>query len=236
MDKEVHTEAVKFIKSHKKDLIELFASDKLYPKENNPVSIFMAGSPGAGKTEFSKRFLEVNKLNMVRIDADDVKEFIPQYDGKNSSYVQGASSLGVEKLYDYVLKTKKSTILDGTFAYYEKAKKNIERSISHGRYVSIFYIYQDPFVAWKFTKAREALEGRKVPKNIFVNSLFQAKENVNKIKLEFGKDVHLTVIIKNFQNTTEETYLEVGNVDQYVTINYSKSVLLDSLSLKDAKL
>lgn len=230
MDEKVHIEAVKFIKSHKKELIERFASDKLYTQEKNPVSIFMAGSPGAGKTEFSRRFLKVNKLNMVRIDADDVKEFIPQYDKKNSSAVQGASSLGVEKLYDYVLKVKKSAILDGTFAYYKKVMENIDRSLKYGRYVSIFYVYQDPLVAWEFTKAREIMEGRNVPKDVFVNSLFQAKENVNKIKLEFGKDVHLTVIIKNFQNSTEETHLEVENVDQYVTINYSKGVLLDSLS------
>ncbi|MEK7085885.1 MAG: zeta toxin family protein [Patescibacteria group bacterium] len=231
MDEKVSTEAVKFIKSHRKDLIERFAGDVLYSQEKNPVSIFMAGSPGAGKTEFSRRFLKVNKLNMVRIDADDVKEFIPQYDKKNSSDVQGASSLGVEKLYDYVLKAKKSDILDGTFAYYEKVKSNIERSLKYGRYVSIFYVYQNPLVAWKFTKAREALEGRNVPKDVFVDALFQAKENVNKIKLEFGKNVHLNVIIKNFESSTEETHLEVGNVDQYVTINYSKEVLLDSLSI-----
>lgn len=98
MNKQVHDAAVKFIKSHKKELIEQFASDKNYPQEKNPVSIFMAGSPGAGKTEFSRRFLKVNKLNMVRIDADDIKEFIPQYNKRNSSDVQGASSLGVEKI------------------------------------------------------------------------------------------------------------------------------------------
>lgn len=230
MDEKVHAEAVEFVKSHKKELIERFANDKLCPQEKDPVSIFMAGSPGAGKTEFSRRFLKFNKLTMVRIDADDVKEFIPQYDKKNSSDVQGASSLGVEKLYDYILKSKKSAILDGTFAYYKKVKENIERSLKYGRYVSIFYVYQDPLVAWEFTKAREAMEGRNVPKDVFVDALFQAKENVNKIKLEFGKSVHLNVIIKNFQNSTEETHLEVENVDQYVTINYSKSVLLDSLS------
>lgn len=230
MDEKIHSEAVKFIKSHKKELIEQFASDKTYPKEKNPVSIFMAGSPGAGKTEFSRRFLKVNKLNMIRIDADDVKEFIPQYDKNNSSAVQGASSLGVEYLYDYALKSQKSSILDGTFAHYEKAKTNIQRSLDHSRYVSIFYVYQDPKVAWEFTKAREALEGRKVPKNIFIDSLFQAKENVNKIKLLFGRDVNLIVIVKNFENSIEKMYLEVDDVDQHVTIKYSKEVLNGLLS------
>lgn len=229
MNKKIHNEAVKFIKSHKKELIWRFASDELYPKEKNPVSIFMAGSPGAGKTEFSERFLKINRLKMLRIDADDVKEFIPQYDKKNSSDVQGASSLGVEKLYDYVLKAEKSAILDGTFADYKKAKNNIERSLDHGRYVSIFYVYQNPILAWKFTKVREIIEGRKVPRNIFVDSLFQAKKNVNKVKQEFGKDIHLTMIVKNFRDLTEKTYIDIGNVDQYVTINYSREALIKLL-------
>lgn len=77
-------------------------------------------------------------------------------------------------------KSRKSVMLDGTFADYKKAKSNIQRSLDHARYVSIFYVYQDPILAWEFTKAREALEGRKVPKNIFVDSLFKAKENVGK--------------------------------------------------------
>lgn len=230
MDEKVHSEAVKFIKTHKKDLIEQFASDKIYPKEKNPVSIFMAGSPGAGKTEFSRRFLKVNKLKMVRIDADEIKEFIPQYDRTNSSDVQGASSLGVEKLYDYILEAKKSAILDGTFADYKKARNNIERSLKRGRYISIFYVYQDPIVAWKFTKAREVIEGRRVPKNIFIDSLFSAKENVDKIKQEFGKDLHLYVIKKNLEDySDEETNVEVDDVDQYVTINYSEDALNELL-------
>lgn len=231
MDEKVHAEAVKFIKTHKKELIGRFAGDELYPQEKRPFSIFMAGSPGAGKTEFSRRFLKVNKLNMVRIDADEVKEFIPQYDKKNSSDVQGASSLGVEKLYDYVLKAKKSAILDGTFADYKKAKSNIERSLDHGRHISVFYVYQDPIVAWKFTKAREAIEGRRVPKNVFIDSLFSAKENANRLKQEFGKDLHLYVIVKNLDDAAdEETYVEVDSVDQYVTINYSKQALNELLT------
>lgn len=228
MDKKVHIEAVKFIKSHKKELIGRFASDEFYPKEKDPVSIFMAGSPGAGKTEFSKRFLK--KWNMVRIDADEIKEFIPQYNKKNSSDVQGASSLGVEKLYDYVLKAKKSAILDGTFADYKKAYIDVSRSIKRKRPTAIFYIYQDPIIAWKFTKAREVIEGRRVPKAVFIEALFDAKENVNKIKKEFGKDLDLYVVIKNLEDYSDKETYQVDNVDQYVTINYSKEALIELLS------
>ncbi len=47
-------EAKKFIKKNKKLLIEKFANLDLYKPVVSPVTIFMAGSPGAGKTEFSK--------------------------------------------------------------------------------------------------------------------------------------------------------------------------------------
>ena len=96
--------------------------------------------------------------------------------------MQGASALGVEKVYDYVLKKKLNVILDGTFADFAKARSNIERSIKRKRAVAIFYLYQDPLIAWEFTKKREKLEGRKVPLNVFIDSLFKSKANVIKLK------------------------------------------------------
>ncbi len=42
--------AKKFVKENKKFLIEKFASLNKFPSKEKPFSIFMAGSPGAGKT------------------------------------------------------------------------------------------------------------------------------------------------------------------------------------------
>ena len=49
--------AKKFIKKNKDLLFEKFAGGKIYQPNENPISLFMAGSPGAGKTEYSKRFI-----------------------------------------------------------------------------------------------------------------------------------------------------------------------------------
>lgn len=38
--------------------------------EAEPAAIFMAGLPGAGKTEFSKRLIEFSDVPFVRIDMD----------------------------------------------------------------------------------------------------------------------------------------------------------------------
>ncbi|MDP3042897.1 MAG: zeta toxin family protein [bacterium] len=174
--------AKEFIKKNKRLLFEKFASDKIYKPNEKPISLFMAGSPGAGKTEYSKRFIEKFNSDMIRIDADDIRQIIPQYNGANSDVVQGAASIAVDILYSHALKNKYNLLLDGTFAKFDIVYRNVERSIDKNREVMICYIYQDPLVAWAFTKKREKLEGRMVPKKAFIEAFINARKNVIKIK------------------------------------------------------
>lgn len=230
-----------WIKRNSKFLIEKFCNIEKFPPVENPFTIFMAGSPGAGKTEFSKSFISVQeeenpKLKIVRIDADEIRNEIPLYDGKNSYLFQGAASLGVEKIFDYVKHNRQNCVVDGTLASYEVAKKNIENSISKNRKVSIFYLYQDPFVAWNFTLIREKQEGRNIPKQAFVDTLFSAKDNVQRLKKEYGKSLLLNVVVRNFENKIEKLHLNVDSIDSYVKLGYNsdslKKDLLDSILVK----
>ena len=50
--------AIKYIKENKRNLLEKFASPSIFSVDAVPVSVFMAGSPGAGKTEFSKNLIK----------------------------------------------------------------------------------------------------------------------------------------------------------------------------------
>ena len=132
----ISQEAKFFIKKEKILLIKKFSDIEKYPPSEDPFSVFMAGSPGAGKTEFSLRWIKVmSPVKIVRIDADEIKKIIPHYNGKNSDIVQGAASLGVEKIYDHVLKNNQNAIIDGTFANYRIAGENIRRSIKRNRKV-----------------------------------------------------------------------------------------------------
>lgn len=225
MKNKVSEQAIEFVKKNKELLIETFANDSVCPSQREPVSVFMAGSPGAGKTEFCKNFVRATGVQVVRIDADDVREIIPQYTGRNSNQVQGAAALGVEKLYDYVLAKDKSCIIDATFAKLHISDKNVARSLKRGRAVSIFYVYQDPLLAWKFTKAREMQEGRRVPKGVFVDAFFDAKKNVEAIKLKYGSDVKLFLIERNAETNRYNFYDDVENIDKYLKIPYTKSAL-----------
>ena len=214
-------EAKNFIKNNKQLLFKKFADGDIYKPNKNPISLFMAGSPGAGKTEYSKALIEIAKNSanpIVRIDADEIREIIPQYNGANSDMVQSAASIGVHKLYDYVLKNKLNAMVDGTFASFEIVLRNIERSLNRERSVGVYYIYQDPISAWEFTKKREKLEGRMVPKKTFVEAFFNAKKNVIKIKAIFKDKVKIYLVIKNYSDNTEKFYPNIADIDKYIKI------------------
>ena len=194
-----------------------------------PFSIFMAGSPGAGKTEFSRSFIEslISKnspIKSVRIDADEIKLIIPQYNGSNSCAIQGASSLGVQKLFDFTLKHHQNVLVDETFSELEYCREDVARSFSRNRIVGIIYIYQDPLIAWKFTKIREKKEGRPIPKELFVNSFFASKENVNIVKKELP-EIKVFLVIKNYENDIEKMHFNIDNIDNFLTIPYTKNQL-----------
>lgn len=220
--------AKEFIKKNKHLLFEKFASNKIYQPNENPISLFMAGSPGAGKTEYSKALIEIAKNSanpIVRIDADEIREIIPQYNGANSDLVQRAASIGVHKLYDYVLKNKLNVMLDGTFAKFDIAHRNIIRSLNRNRVIGIYYVYQDPLIAWEFTKKREKLEGRKVPKIVFIEAFINARENVTRIKTIFKDKIKLYLVIKNYSNNIEKFYPKVNNINDHFKIQYSEEKL-----------
>ncbi|MBI4598592.1 zeta toxin family protein [Candidatus Uhrbacteria bacterium] len=80
---------------------------------------------------------------------------------------------------------KKLFLLDGTFSNQKKCFQNIEWSLNKGRFVKVIYLYQDPFIAWEFTKRREAVEHRHVPKESFVEQFFAANRNVKNMKETF---------------------------------------------------
>ncbi len=223
-------DAIVYAKEHKKDFILKFADPSVYLREENPISVFMAGSPGAGKTEFSKRLISELKSkgfiskDPIRIDLDEIRQNFPMYTGGNASLFQAAGTIILEKLYDHVLKKKQSAIIDGTFAHI-KSIQNIERSINENRPVEIYYLYQDPVLAWDFTKKRETLEKRNIPRESFIEAFLGSRENVNLVKQRFGNNVRLNLVIKDFEKGLEELRFNIDKVDQYLQVSYTKDEL-----------
>jgi predicted ABC-type ATPase len=188
----------------------------------------MAGSPGAGKTEVSKRLVAKFTQKPIRIDADEIRALCPGYSGPNAHLFQRAASKGVHLLYDYALDRGLNVILDGTFAYAD-AQKNIERSLEHGRKVEIYFVYQNPVQAWDFTKKREEIECRRVSKEVFVDSFFKSRENVNAAKQTFGNRIELNLLIKDLLKSFEQLELNIGTVDNYLKRVYTREELQNLL-------
>ncbi|MDR2975841.1 MAG: zeta toxin family protein [Streptococcaceae bacterium] len=214
-----------FAKENKNKLITNLIRGKF--RASAKTAIFMAGSPGAGKTEVATGLAD-NYVNYVIIDADSFREKFPGYNGKNSSDFQKASSWLVEETLKYVLANGYSFILDATFALLS-ANNNIRRALKNDFNVKIYYVYQDPIVAWNFTKIREKVEGRHVPKATFINAFFKSRENIIKAKQTFP-EIELNLIIKNYSDNTTEIHTYTDNVELILPEQWNKEELEEKLN------
>ncbi len=181
----IYDTALRWAKSNRTKFAAEFTDANKYPGEKDPVALFMAGSPGAGKTEASKALAEEVGA-FLRIDPDEFRAHIPGYTGQNSWLVQDAVSRLVERVIDKAFSQKQSFLLDGTLSSLGVADRNVARCIKHGRAVQIIYVYQDPEQAWNFVKARELQEGRRIPPERFVHQFFASRDVVNELKVKFG--------------------------------------------------
>lgn len=252
---EVNTqnEACSFMSDNQDRLIDEFILAKK-PAKIDFMTIFTAGGPGAGKTEFVTNFIPLiyskqdkNIINIlqkqgvsmdfenlfIHIDVDKIRDFLPQYKKTDSTLgvkanahvVQKAANMGLDTLREYCFENQLSFIHDGTFSNYKTMKKLIEKSLSRGRVVDIYYIYIDPIRAWDFTKAREIVERRNILKEKFVQQFFDAQKNVQKIKELFNEKVRLHCVLKNEQGQLVDIKFNYPSVDVFLKEHYSNGIL-----------
>lgn len=236
-NEEIQKVAEEFAKKNKEKIAKELTDPAIFIPDAMPVSAFMAGSPGAGKTEFSKFLIQLlekqRNHKVVRIDGDDARSLLPQYTGTNSYLFQYAITLIVEKIHDLALHNKQTFVLDGTLSNFDKAVVNINRSLTKQRPVLIFYIYQKPDVAWKFTLAREEKEGRNIPKKEFIRQFLDARDTVDKLRKHFGANVAIFLVKKDFRTHTVEDIMDIEKtgkqIDDYIPERYTEDELNASL-------
>src|SRR3989338_11479614 len=178
----VQQAAVEYAKTHKKEIAHELTDLTKFPADPEPVVVFMAGSPGAGKTEASERLIERfsgDGHQVLRIDSDELRSRLPGYTGRNSSLFQYATSIISDRMQDAAIDQRQSYVFDGTLTNLDRARENIQRCLSRDYVVQILYVYQNPLQAWNFVVARELRDGRAVPQESFVAQYFTARENVN---------------------------------------------------------
>lgn len=226
---ELTAQAIEFVKLHRKEIVR----DALngFTPNTTPISAFMAGSPGAGKTETSKRLLQ-NTENVLRIDADELRDLFKPcgYTGTNSHLFQRPASRLVHEIHDAALKSDIGFLLDGTFASINIARQNIERSLKRNRMVVIIFVYQSPSEAWNFVQKRERAEGRRVRAEDFASKFYAAQVVVNKIKAEFGDRVTLALVQKNLTGGDRFYQRSVDRIDDHIAERYTDEQILDAIA------
>ncbi len=234
-DQEIKDSAGKFARKHKKAIAKRLTDTSKFPAEHNPVSVFMAGSPGAGKTEASKQLLAqegINKQAIVRVDPDELRSEFEAYNGANSHLFQYGISILVDRILDMLFKQKQSFILDGTLAAdYEKSRSNIVRALKKGRYVQIYYVYQEPLLAWDVVQNREKIEGRKIRREDFITQYFAARENVKRLKEEFGSDLKIDLLMKDYDGSNRFYKINVDDINSHIPEKYTKTSLEEIIPL-----
>jgi hypothetical protein len=229
-ENKIQAEALAYAKTHKRSRCAALTNPLTYPPEENPVSVFMAGSPGAGKTEAAKEIIaqlesvpEAPKV--LRIDPDDLRCEFPGYKGSNSWLFQRATSVWVDKMHDLALEQGQTFLLDGTLSNYERAKRNVERSLGRKRRVNIWYVYQSPYLAWDFVQAREAEEGRNIPPERFIDQYFAARDVVNALKREFGPKIQVDLLLKPNNETVKLVRIGVDTIDTHIPERFTREEL-----------
>ena len=213
-------QAKQWIKSNKSVVIDGLCGNA--EPVSDGIAIFMAGSPGAGKTETASRLVgddDVRDALFVHIDQDRIKAMIPGYTGDNAEVYHGAASIGVDVVFNHILKKKYNFVLDSTFSNFDKAKSNIERVLKREYVVKVYFVYQEPESAWSFVEKRREVEGRVVPKESFARQFVNSRVVVNDIKKHFGRSVNLDVVLKTVNETGvmgEKFVFNVDSVDSYI--------------------
>lgn len=234
-EERIAQEAWDYAKQHRTEIARRLTDPEIFVSEADPVSVFMAGSPGAGKTEASKELMNLKGADgakVLRIDPDELREELPGYTGSNAWLFQRAVTPIVERIHDLALQQQQSFLFDGTLSSYKVAEKNIERSLKRDRVVQILYVYQEPEQAWQFVQAREAAEGRRIQPEDFAIQYFAAREVVNNLKIKFGKAISVDLLMKNNDGTHQFYRAGVDQIDNHIPEKYSVADVRRILGLK----
>jgi len=183
---------------NKKQIAREFVRKIDYEPAEEPSGIFMAGLPGAGKTEFTRELIKSFDPEPLRIDMDEIAQMIQGYRPEIAGMFRGGVSIIMSRIYDEIVKKEIDFVFDGTFSS-AGAEANLSRALTHGYKVKVYYIHQLPEIAWQFTKDRELVEHRSIDREGFIATYSRLRENLEKL-CKIHKDVTISLIVKDEEN------------------------------------
>jgi len=205
---------LEWARKNKKTLAREFVRKIDSITHEEPVGIFAAGLPGAGKTEFTQELLKNLVDPPLRIDMDEIAQLIEGYSPMKANLFRGGASVILARIYDEITKAGYDFVFDGTFAH-SNALRNLERAIYHKYTTKIYYIHQLPEVAWRFTKDRELVEKRSIDRLGFLDTYYSLHQNLQTLQQRY-KDVTISIIVKDESNKVGKIIEDVDNIYQYI--------------------
>ncbi len=177
-------------KANQQMVVDRFFSD--YKPAETKLAFFMAGIPGAGKTEFAERFNKVVKL--APIEHDKLVEYINGYRPEEYYNYRKAGSVLVTRILNECLKRGHGFIFDGTLSH-EGGYRNIEKTLKKEYRVQVIYIVQDAQLAWNLTRDRELVKKRAIEKQGFIDTCNKITKNLSAIFTRFRAQTRFAFII-----------------------------------------
>jgi len=167
---------------HKKILNNLFLHANMTkpPKGEKPTFIVLGGRGGSGKSKFNG--LVYDKSKYIVLDADAIKEMLPEYKGYNAFEVHEESSDILNKALKIARKRGLNVVLDGTMKTLDSTEKKIKTFKDADYNIEMYYMHLPREKATERAIGRFMGErGRFVPLNVLLK-MKNNEENFDKLK------------------------------------------------------
>lgn len=205
----------------------------------NISTIFLAGAPGSGKSEFMETIFSDLKKNFIVIDIDNYRNMFRWYDGENSSDYQQSSVRVADKVVSFCFKNNLNFILDGTFRSYGKVEQNIKQCEKYNRKMLIALIFQEPRISFYYTFLRKLNKKRNVPVDVFISWFYDSIMNIFHAMKTFN-GINLMIVHKKYKDIDKnifdyKIYSDIRDIYDFCRkfkIGYSKWIFINRTRLK----
>lgn len=162
---------------HNKIINKIFerAEDATVREGESPKFIMLGGRGGSGKSKFEDFVYNTKKF--VKIDADEIKQMLPEYKGYNAGQVHIESSDLVKKALGLAKKNKLNVVYDGTMSTLNASKMILNAFREKGYYTEIDYMFLPPQEAFVRAMGRFSNGGKYDGRFVPFDALIRMTEN-----------------------------------------------------------
>ncbi|MBO7714388.1 MAG: zeta toxin family protein [Methanobrevibacter sp.] len=176
---------------HKKILGKIMENaQNAKPKDGEaPTFTILGGRGGSGKSKLEGLAYDPKKV--IKLDADEIKNMLPEYKGYNAWEVHEESSDIVKRALSIAKQKGLNVVLDGTMSGFSSAEKKIKDFESAGYNIDGFYMHLPREISAKrglsrFMGKDGSGSGRYVPLGVMLN-MKNNEENFQKLLPHFRR-------------------------------------------------